>query len=105
MTENTIWIQVGVGGLFALMVIREVFNFLKSRKNGRNGSSRTTDSQTNFYTTTLSAIALNAKSAADSLVRLEQQLVRKFDNVHKHIDDSQDRVMEKIENIPPDAGD
>ncbi|HZR59117.1 MAG TPA: hypothetical protein VFA74_19780 [Terriglobales bacterium] len=29
------WKDVGLGGLLALLVLREVFNFLKSRKNGR----------------------------------------------------------------------
>ena len=71
----------------------------------KNGSSRTTDSQTNYYTTTLASVALNSKSAADALIRLEQSLVRKFDNIHKHIDDSEDRMMEKIDKISPNAGD
>lgn len=29
------WKDVGLGGLLALLVLREVFNFLKSKKNGR----------------------------------------------------------------------
>jgi hypothetical protein len=29
------WKDVGIGGLLALLVLREVFSFLKSRKNGK----------------------------------------------------------------------
>ncbi|MGA7220512.1 MAG: hypothetical protein WBX38_19510 [Candidatus Sulfotelmatobacter sp.] len=29
------WKDVGIGGLLALLVLREVFNFLKSKKNGK----------------------------------------------------------------------
>lgn len=29
------WKDVGIGGLLALLVLREVFNFLKTKKNGK----------------------------------------------------------------------
>jgi hypothetical protein len=29
------WKDVGIGGLLALLVLREVFNFLKAKKNGK----------------------------------------------------------------------
>lgn len=37
MPDNTA-IQIGIGGLFALMVIREVLGFLKTRSNGKRSS-------------------------------------------------------------------
>jgi hypothetical protein len=32
------WKDVGMGGLLALLVLREVFNFLKAKKNGRSSA-------------------------------------------------------------------
>lgn len=38
MIDGSIPMEIGVGGIFALMVIRETLNFIKARRNGKNNN-------------------------------------------------------------------
>jgi hypothetical protein len=51
------WKDVGLGGLLALLVLREVFNFLKSKNNG-NGRPTAAEQSIEFWREQVRSIAM-----------------------------------------------
>jgi len=39
LAQGDMWTQLGIGGIFTMLILREVFGFLKSRNNGNNKES------------------------------------------------------------------
>ena len=88
--------QLGVGGIFALLVIREVMQFVSKRKNGLNGKGEYCE-QT--YRMTREIHDWQLKDQARVLKEMLQQqqvqlqtLVKLVDNFEKHCNRMEEKV-------------
>ena len=104
MPESDLFTQIGVGGIFAILIIREVFGFLKTK--GSNGDGQTVLSHENKEAIKMLISRVQYKDSCDQIVkRIEGEFrnIERRDAERKEYQDEQfqqiDRQLESVKTL------